>query len=153
MSDLYKIKQFNRDQIEHIQLVQKLCWDFCDEIMREVIKHDNSKWSPAEYDAFVEARDSLRGSSDGKDEEYQKHLKSDAIQHHITNNRHHPEYWDAIGELMPVSEVIMMYFDWKSRCMAKGNSMEGFWDYNLKKLEKQPHAIAIVTALRRDFND
>ena len=146
-----KIILFNNDQIEHIQLVQKSIWAFCNKLMNEAITHDKSKFSEVEYKAFVESRDSLRGSIDGKDEDYQKHFKSEAIQHHVLNNSHHPEYWDARNERMPLHEIIAMYFDWQSRAIAKGQTMEGFWEYNLAKLFRQPHAIPIVAAMREEY--
>jgi hypothetical protein len=54
---------------------------------------------------------------------------------------------------MPVDAAIQMYFDWKSRCIQKGNTMDGFWQYNLNKLSKQPTAKAIVIKLRQDLLD
>lgn len=144
-------KDFNRDQIQHLQILQEEVLQFTTALWKAAIEHDTSKWSDVEYDAFCEARESLRGSADGKDEEYQKHFKSEAIQHHVLNNPHHPEYWDAKGERMPVVEIISMYFDWRSRCIAKGGSMDAFWDYNLAKLKNQSHAIPVVEQLRKDF--
>jgi len=146
-----KLMAWNRDQIEHLQIVQKQVLEFTHRILTSAIEHDTSKWSDLEYEAFVDSRDSLRAAKDGFDPEYQKALKGDAIQHHIHNNPHHAEYWDKRGELMPVHEVISMFFDWRSRCIAKGGDMDAFWKYNLAKLEKQPHAIPIVEALKREY--
>lgn len=151
--NLEKIKAFNNDQKDHELLVAKQIMELVGMFLNEAITHDRSKWSDKEYDAFIDSRDSLRGSADGKDEEYQKALKGEAIQHHITENPHHPEYWDKRDQLMPVHQAIIMYFDWKSRCLAKGTSMAAFWDYNLAKLTKQPHAKVIVECLRREFGD
>ena len=150
MSD-EKLRLFNQDQIEHLQLLQKQVLDFCNKLMVSAIEHDKSKWSDIEYDAFVASRDSLRGSKTGQDEDYQKHLKSDAIQHHVNNNPHHAEYWDSRGLLMPVHEIISMFFDWRSRCLAKGGSMNDFWEFNLAKLKTQTHAIPIVEALKGEL--
>lgn len=150
MSDF---KDFNRDQVAHVRIFQQQIFEFCATIQRAAHKHDESKWSDEEYDAFIASRDSLRWSKDGKDAEYQKHLNSEAIQHHITTNDHHPEYWDRIGVRMPVWAVISMFFDWRSRCIAKGGNMDGFWEYNLAKLKNQPHAIAIVEQLKRDIEE
>jgi len=147
-----KIIAFNKDQIQHIQLVQKQVLDFCHKIMSAAIEHDKSKFDELEYKGFIDSRDSLRGSKNGKDEEYQKHFKTEAIQHHILNNSHHPEFWDAIKMPMPVHEIISMFFDWRSRCLAKGASMEDFWPYNIAKLKIQSHAIPIVEALKREYS-
>lgn len=146
-----KIIAFNKDQVAHIQLVQKQALTFCNQIMLSAIMHDTSKFNDVEYKGFIDSRDSLRGSKDGQDDEYQKHFKTDAIQHHVLNNPHHPEFWDNVGEPMPVHEIISMFFDWRSRCIAKGGSMEDFWPYNIAKLTNQPHAIPIVEALKREY--
>jgi hypothetical protein len=146
-----KITVWNRDQIQHTQLVQKQVLEFTTILLGAVIEHDTSKWSDLEYKAFLDSHNSLRSSTSGTDPEYQKHLKGEAIQHHITTNPHHPEYWDARGELMPLHEIISMFFDWRARSIAKGDGMDGFWQYNLDKLKKQPHAIPVVEALKREY--
>lgn len=151
MTDMKRIVAFNEDQIDHVIIVQRQVLNFCHKIMTSAIEHDRSKFSSLEYEAFVASRESLNQSKTGNDEDYQKHLKGEAIQHHIHNNPHHAEYWDKRGEKMPVHEVISMFFDWRSRSIAKGGGMEGFWEYNLAKLKNQPHAIPIVEALREEY--
>lgn len=146
-------RNFQKDQIEHLQLVQKQVLEFTNKILTSAIEHDTSKWSDLEYDAFVKSRESLRGSITGQDAEYQKHLNSEAIQFHIKNNPHHAETWDAKGERMPVHEIISMFFDWRSRNIAKGGSMKNFWEFNIKKLENQKHAIPIVESLLIEYGD
>lgn len=151
MDSLDKIIKWNNDQREHERIVQRQVHKFCVKITESAIEHDNSKWSEKEYRAFLDSFDSLKQSKTGTDEEYQKHLKGEAIQHHITENPHHAEYWDKRGKMMPVHEVISMFFDWRSRSLMKGESMDGFWKYNLAKLKNQPHAIAIVEALKSEY--
>ena len=147
------IVRWNEEQREHEQIFQRLCLDFGQSILRDAIQHDNSKWSEREYATFLDSRDSLRGSKDGQDAEYEKHYKTEAIQHHVKNNPHHPEYWDNRRELMPVKDIIAMFFDWLSRSIQRNMGMEDFWQYNLSKLTNQPHAIEIVKALRRDYGN
>ena len=149
--DIEKAIKWNKEQREHEQIVQGQVLDFCYKIMETGIKHDSSKWKDLEYKAFLDSHDSLRQSKTGTDEEYQKHLKGDAIQHHIKNNPHHAEYWDERKERMPVYEIISMFFDWRSRSIQKGTDMEGFWEYNIAKLKNQPHAIPIVEALKVEY--
>lgn len=144
-------RNFQKDQIEHLQIVQRQVVKFCDKILMSAVEHDTSKWSDLEYEAFVKSRESLRASKTGKDASYQKHLNSDAIQFHIKNNPHHAEYWDARGEKMPVHEIISMFFDWRSRCLAKGVDMKDFREFNMAKLKNQKHAIAIVEQLEREY--
>src|SRR3990167_7566082 len=110
--EIEKVKKFNQDQRDHEILFNKSIWNLCNSLMTAAIEHDRSKWSNKEYDTFVQSRDSLRGSATGKDEAYQKNLNSEAIQAHICDNSHHPEYWDKRNEVMPLWAIISMYFDW-----------------------------------------
>jgi hypothetical protein len=148
MEDIIK---FNKDQIEHLQILQKQVLEFCNKLFISAIEHDTSKWSEKEYAEFVKQRSALRGSVDGKDKAYQDGLKTEAIQHHVKNNPHHAEYWDERNLKMPMHEIISMFFDWNSRCIAKGGDMEKFWDYNIAKLKNQTHAIPIVEAMKSEW--
>lgn len=145
--NVQEIINFNTQQIKHIKLVQQLVLNFCNNLMTEVLKHDESKFSEIEYATFVESRQTLNQSKDGKDEGYQKYLQSEAIQHHINNNSHHPEYWDRLNKNMPLEQVIIMFFDWKSRSIDRGTDFKDFLPYNLDKLKNQPRAKAVVELL------
>jgi hypothetical protein len=148
-----EIMNFNLDQIQHQQYLQNLVLDFVDVIVRDAIRHDETKWKENEYQQFIESRDSLRNSKDGKDSEYQKLLNSTAIQHHITENKHHPEYWTSRKMEMPIEQILLMFFDWASRCIQKGSEMSDFWDYNMQKLQEQPKAKIVVELLRKYFEE
>lgn len=144
---MQEIIDFNLQQLTHIQFVQRLVHQFCSNLTMEAIGHDTTKFSNAEYDTFVNSRKSLNESKDGKDENYQKFLNSQGIQHHITQNRHHPEYWDAIGQEMPLDQIIIMFFDWKSRSIQRGTNFADFLPFNLEKLKNQPKARVVVELL------
>jgi hypothetical protein len=149
--DMDDIVAFNQQQLEHISTHQQLVWGWVSKLMLDVFGHDQTKFQKTQYSAFVNSRQSLNQSKDGKDPEYQKNLNSAAIQEHITNEVHHPEYWDATGfDSMPVRCAIQMYFDWKSRSVQRGTSMTSFWEFNIEKLKNQPTAQKIVEHLRRE---
>lgn len=148
-----EIINHNNDQKTHEIMFQKNILEFCNKILVSAVEHDLSKWSEKEYETFVNARSSLRGSKTGKDKDYQKTFLTEAVQHHVLNNPHHPEYWDRLDKPMPVQYVIEMFFDWYSRCQQKGTPFNDFWDYNLSKLSNQPHAKVIVECLKRDICD
>ena len=149
--DLIEIIAFNQQQAEHIRMVQHAVHQFCCDLMRATIEHDLTKWDPEEYSTFVASRQDLNKSKDGKDKGYQQHYQSSGIQHHVNNNKHHPEYWDTLGQQMPLQEVIIMFMDWWSRSKQRKTDFGQFWDYNLEKLSKQPAAKAIVTLLRDTY--
>jgi len=149
MEDLREeVVAYNRQQLEHIGLVQEVTVDLATKLLNSVLRHDSSKFDKEEYWTFVDSRNSLNASKDGKDLQYQKFLNSEAIQRHITSSPHHPEYWDTRSEEMPIEYVIQMFFDWYSRSKQRKTNMRDFWEFNISKLIKQPKALALVTALR-----
>jgi len=142
-----KVLAFNRDQRRHEVIVGHLVREFCNTLMAEVLAHDLSKWDEDEYWTFVEARDTLNASRDGQDPGYQEQLMSEAIQNHVTLNHHHPEAW--IGN-MPLVQVIIMYFDWRSRCVQRHVGMGDFWAHNIGKLHHDLRARAVVEMMLFD---
>jgi pyruvate formate-lyase activating enzyme-like uncharacterized protein len=146
-----KIIAFNQDQVVHMRMVRENVREFCNQLLHNVSTHDESKWYKNEYETFVDSRASLRGSTDGKDEAYQQAYKSQAIQHHVCSNEHHPEFWDQVGDEMPLGYIIEMFFDWYSRCEQRGGKMEDFWEYNMAKLNNQPRAKAVCELLRSQY--
>jgi hypothetical protein len=152
VQDMYaseKVLAFNADQLDHIRRVQGHIWEFCHLLVQRALWHDASKFEAIEYEAFLASRDSLNASKDGKDEEYQKHLRGRGIQHHLETNSHHPEFWDARKEEMPIIAAIIMYFDWLSRCEQKKADMQNFREYNYAKLKCHPGALALVKYIER----
>jgi hypothetical protein len=84
----------------------------CDLFQRAVI-HDNSKFSPEEYEPYEQAFPGLQKYAYGT-EEFKAELRKikPAIQHHYENNSHHPEYnADGING-MSLLDVIEMTCDW-----------------------------------------
>lgn len=146
--DIKELTDFNKQQLEHISLVQGLVFKFCNTLMNEALRHDFSKFDLEEYETFVSSRSALNSSKDGRDVDYQKFLNGAAIQRHITENPHHPEYWDKRGKEMPPLQVILMFFDWVSRSHQRGTPFNDFWEFNTAKLKNQPHALALVNFLR-----
>ncbi len=149
---LETIIPWNKDQLEHIEIVQRLCLSLHCLMMDVALSHDRSKFGSDEYETFLRSRRDMNDASHGDDTNYKKWYASNAIQKHVTTNKHHPEYWDKLDEEMPFIEIIIMYFDWLSRSSIKGNG--AYWkfrDYNMEKLSKQPHAKVIVKSLEEQF--
>jgi hypothetical protein len=144
-----EIINYNKKQIEHMYLVKKNVWDFCRRLMEAALEHDHSKFEEEEYWTFVETGRARSQSKDGQDSEYQNALNSEAIQHHISINSHHPEFWDDTP--MPIIEAIIMFFDWYSRAEQRGMSMEAFWEYNTDKLKDHKDARNLVEYLKKYY--
>lgn len=150
--EIDKVVAFNQQQLEHMALVQEQVFAFCNELLAEAIRHDHSKFCHKEYETFVASRESLNSSKDGMDLAYRTFLNGESIQHHITENRHHPEYWDKRGEKMPPIQAIIMYMDWRSRSIQRGTDFDDFWEFNCSKLKNQPDALALVCCLKSYYN-
>jgi len=146
---LKEIIAFNQQQLTHIKMHQELVFGWIQTLIKDILNHDHTKFSPDQYTTFVESRTSLNDAQSGADANYQKYLHTEAIQAHITGEPHHPEYWDKVGfDSMPIRCAIQMYYDWKSRSLQRGTSMDGFWETNIAKLTQQPTALAVVNHLK-----
>jgi hypothetical protein len=60
---------------------------------REIIHHDDSKFSPQEVQGYVD-----RWVWGVATEEWERALK-----HHYTSNDHHPQYWENVNEMSPAA--------------------------------------------------
>lgn len=83
------------------------------ELLRRAVEHDNSKFSPEEFDAFEEATPRLKDLVYGSDE-YKQALKEieSALRHHYQVNRHHPEHFENGINDMNLIDLIEMVCDW-----------------------------------------
>lgn len=88
-------------------------------------KHDSSKFSEEEYNAYDKHWYPKKAENKSLDYEY-------AVLHHIHNNPHHWQYWVAIDEnpsdfkLLPIPERYLkeMVADWASFSMMKNDADE-----------------------------
>lgn len=113
LTDQEKIVHF--ETWEHIHEVQKLLSIVQVELMERSLFHDRSKiYSEEECAGFTKFAPKLKETEYGT-EEYFSMLKDmkPIIQHHVTNNRHHPEYHGGI-ENMTLVDLIEMVCDWKA---------------------------------------
>lgn len=146
-----EIVSWNEDQNTHVEIVQRLCLMAANFLMEIALGHDKSKFSNEEYATFINSKSALDGAEKGPDKDYKEWCTSNAIRHHVQNNRHHPEFWDAISVDMPFLEVVIMYFDWVARTLQRGGDYEDFREYNMAKLTNQPTARAIILSLEKQF--
>ena len=151
-----KIICWNEDQLNHIRFFQQLLGCIAGEVWMELVFHDITKFQTSEYTGFLEAHDDLKNSAKGPTEDYLKQCKTQAIQHHVTMNRHHPEFWNKRNEKMPFSCIVYMYFDWVARTLQNGEKefTEKWWNANKKKCidNHQPHAINVIELLKDEFS-
>lgn len=83
-----------RETVKHVRRVGNLMLDVVERLQRRAMEHDDSKFSPAEFDAFARETPALRSLTYGSDE-YKAALArlGPALMCHYYGNRHHPEYF------------------------------------------------------------
>ncbi|MCA9283317.1 MAG: hypothetical protein KDA30_14905 [Phycisphaerales bacterium] len=104
-----------RSTLAHVRRVGSLLGDCAFDLIKRANCHDDSKFSPEEFEAFVEATPRLAGTTYGSDE-YRESLKliRPALDHHNAHNRHHPEHHADGIKGMNLLDLIEMLCDWKA---------------------------------------
>lgn len=108
-------KAINYDTFRHIERVRNLLNICISELLKRGELHDQSKLEPPEVSLFTEWTPKLSSSTYGS-EEYNGFLKSikPALDHHYSNNRHHPEHHkDGVND-MNLLDIVEMLCDWKA---------------------------------------
>lgn len=107
---------------KHIQLVQSLLHRMVIELLHRADKHDQSKLERPEVEVFAEYTSKLAGSTYGS-AEYKDLLEAmkPALDHHYTNNRHHPEFHSHGVDDMNLLDLVEMFCDWKAATMRHDN--------------------------------
>ena len=115
--------QVMRETLKHVRRVGELIAAAIYALSCRAFAHDKSKFDPEEFDSFVEATPTLKGSTFGSDE-YKAALDKirPAIDHHSANNRHHPEYHDNGVTDMTLIDLVEMVCDWKAASERHDNA-------------------------------
>lgn len=103
------------DTLDHIKKVQGHLLDVVLDLRSRSLFHDQSKLVSPEKETFDAVTPKLKALTYGSDE-YKAALveMGDALKHHYTHNRHHPEHWQNGINDMTLLDVIEMLCDWKA---------------------------------------
>jgi hypothetical protein len=86
----------------------------CSILIYRGLVHDLSKYSIFEIKGYSKLLGQLKGTTYGSEEYKNLLLKLKPIlNHHYSNNRHHPEYFKNGIKDMNIIDVLEMYIDWK----------------------------------------
>lgn len=93
---------FEADTLRHIRRVQSLLNKVVGRLLQQAEVHDASKFSPEESNLLAKASALSEISYDS--DEYRRGLEElqPALDHHYSQNRHHPEYWQLQEIWRPV---------------------------------------------------
>jgi hypothetical protein len=94
----------------HIDLVTRRLMSAQIELMRRAVTHDRTKLISPEREMFAEMTSKLRGLTYGSPEykECLEQMKGQALGHHYSHNRHHPEFLNH-GERAAKSRVMKLW--------------------------------------------
>lgn len=104
-----------RETVAHVRRVGDLMLDAVADLQRRAVRHDDSKFSPEEFESFAQETPGLREMTYGSDE-YKAALAriKPAIDTHYSRNRHHPEHHAGGFADMNLIDLIEMLADWKA---------------------------------------
>ena len=98
---------------EHIWEVQRNMFSIASALEMRSKAHDESKLNEPEASSFAALTPLLAGSTYGS-EEYNGFLKElgDTLNHHYTENAHHPEHFKNGISGMTLVDLVEMFCDW-----------------------------------------
>jgi len=101
--------------MRHIETVRNYLNSIIGTLIYRQEHHDQTKLESPEVEIFEVYTPKLRDCTYGSDEyrQYMKEMKV-AIDHHNSNNMHHPEYYDDGIHGMNLIDLIEMLCDWKA---------------------------------------
>ena len=101
------------DTLEHIRTVNNYLIDAATEILKRGKVHDNSKLKFPEKELFDKFTPLLKTLDFGS-EEYKNSLEQlkPALDHHYSNNSHHPQHYEVGINGMDLYDLIEMFYDW-----------------------------------------
>lgn len=135
------------DIILHVSEVSENMETIASELRKRGITHDRTKFQELEFDAFVSTRDKFKKANYGSPE-YQECVDQikPAIDHHHSNNRHHPDFHPAGIKDMTLVDICEMISDWKAASRrSPSRKFEDTLDYNFKKYGIEGQLAKIIT--------
>jgi hypothetical protein len=129
---------------EHIERVRRCLvlmaqvTEYGEELLARADVHDASKFGPEQRIAYVWLTEYHRCRRNGEPFEYPEGVADTvkrAIHHHVTTNRHHPEFHDDPNDMSGV-DLIEMVCDWTAMAQEfgqDGGSARGWADKTIGK--------------------
>jgi hypothetical protein len=105
--------EYLKDLVNHQLRVAKYMQIVANELFQRATVHDNSKFSPEEFEAYEQAFPNLQKYTYGTEEFKAEIAKiQPAIEHHYKANDHHPEHHKYGIPEMDLVQIIEMICDW-----------------------------------------
>jgi len=124
-----EMKEFYKKRTkEHIDRVTKnlqkvaVNSQYREELLQRAKNHDASKYGEIEKPLYIWLTEYYRCKNKGIDFEYPKGVEEkvdEASNHHIHNNKHHPEAHESISDMSDI-DIIEMVCDWTAMAQEYG---------------------------------
>jgi len=139
---------------KHIFRVVDLLREFREKLQQRGDEHDMSKLNPPEKEFFDIFQSKLKTSTYGSNE-YKQNLKNlkPALDHHYTNNTHHPEHFENGINGMDLFDVVEMLMDWKAATERHDNGdIHESLDINKERFNMSDQLYDILKNTVKNFN-
>jgi|SRR5690349_8744077 len=125
---------FLNDLIDHKRRVAEYLRRDANESFERAIIHDNSKFSPEEYEIYEQAFPELQKHPYGS-EQFKLAIQTlgPALEHHYKANSHHPEHFENGIEDMTLFDVREMVYDWMAASHRSQTGIEKGLEINAKR--------------------
>lgn len=151
MSEKYDSRE---DTNRHINRVRDLLDLVISNFETRGVRHDESKLTEPEKSLFDEFTPKLQSSTYGSDE-YKAFLAQMkiALDHHYTNNSHHPEHYANGIDGMSFFDLLEMLCDWKAATERHADGkIERSLDLNVKRFNISPQLEHILRNTIKEMN-
>ena len=142
-----KMSNFTHELHKHRLLLKGILNHLANELKERAEHHDDSKYDKEEKDVF-EIIDNIRREDFDTYEEYYnctKPLVQKALDHHYSNNRHHPEHFEKGVNDMNLLDILEMVVDWDTSASCRGTKLDVDYSFKRFKIEPQLQKIIINT--------
>jgi hypothetical protein len=129
----------------HIDTVRKIVTRFCAELACRGIDHDASKMENPEIALFAEQSHRLAENPYGSNEYYESMDRiRPAIDHHYSQNRHHPQHHENGVDGMNLLDLVEMVIDWKASGLVSGGDYRESVTINALRFNLSPQLVSIL---------
>ena len=143
--DINKLYEMAEDTIKHkkfvleychimaIQLMKNARVELATQLLKRGCEHDNSKFDREEFIRMSQILKSRKFFTNASTTLSDK--EKEAIKHHWSHNRHHPEYFENSDEMTEL-DILEMVCDWFARSLQYGTD---FIPFVLERQENRFH--------------
>ncbi len=110
------------ERVRHCLKTMSTVTEYAKELLERALDHDASKFGPEEQIPYIWLTEFHRCRRAGKPFSYPDGMEEQvqaAIQHHMTSNRHHPDFHDDPNDMSEV-DLIEMVCDWTAMSQEFG---------------------------------